>query len=156
MTKILAVAAIVLAHVVTSFDPVQSHDEERLLAPTNCSVLDCKHGGCLYRGCKERIECSGGHCEFIDCADPHCQGGVCTFIESASGTCNGGLCKYIKPTRSLKEDYCLGGLCTVDGKEHPTSFSTSLSDDRPLPPAVLQPPEAPAMATVAPSSESAE
>ncbi|KAF0699327.1 Aste57867_10117 [Aphanomyces stellatus] len=109
---------------------VLSHDGTRYLAPTDCSVGECPHGGCFFHDCSTTVTCQGGLCEFFNCYEPSCGGGVCTMVNADGGSCSGGLCNYVTPRRSLTEGFCAGGLCRLDGKDHVASFSRSLSERR--------------------------
>eukprot|EP00636_Phaeomonas_parva_P018963 CAMPEP_0118854972 /NCGR_PEP_ID=MMETSP1163-20130328/2960_1 /TAXON_ID=124430 /ORGANISM="Phaeomonas parva, Strain CCMP2877" /LENGTH=123 /DNA_ID=CAMNT_0006787775 /DNA_START=81 /DNA_END=452 /DNA_ORIENTATION=- len=88
----------------------------------------CTMGSCNYENCVNGPACPGGLCTFTNCVDPSCGGGVCTFIDSYNPTCNGGLCKIENPQTVLKDGYCRGTKCTVNGKAWPHRFSDTLSE----------------------------
>ncbi|KAF0753682.1 hypothetical protein AaE_005619 [Aphanomyces astaci] len=121
--KIYVLTCCAVLHLATGTELVPSHDGLRFVKPTACDERECPHGGCVFRDCNEPVSCKGGLCDFMydvntsfNCKSPDCGGGVCTIVEAEDGSCPGGLCNFVKPKRSLKEDYCTGGLCLVDSK----------------------------------------
>eukprot|EP00753_Platysulcus_tardus_P007677 PLAT15370.1.p1 GENE.PLAT15370.1~~PLAT15370.1.p1 ORF type:complete len:187 (+),score=37.89 PLAT15370.1:43-603(+) len=82
----------------------------------NDCLEDCPSGKCRFTGCQTPVACSGGLCLFRSCQAPSCKGGGCTFIQCASPTCSGGGCKFIASSTTLREGFCTGGACTVDGE----------------------------------------
>ncbi|GMI17948.1 hypothetical protein TrLO_g10587 [Triparma laevis f. longispina] len=93
----------------------------------------CIEGGCRFEGCgrgeelDKAADCDGGLCEFISCTSPTCHGGGCTFITSTFSTCHGGGCSHINPEDTLKDYYCEGGGCTLNGVMMPTTLVDTLS-----------------------------
>ncbi|GMH72234.1 hypothetical protein TrVE_jg6241 [Triparma verrucosa] len=91
----------------------------------------CVEGGCKFEGCgrgdEGSAECDGGLCEFVSCTGGGCHGGGCTFITSSSSTCHGGGCKHIDPEDTLKDNYCEGGGCTLNGVLMPRTLVGTLS-----------------------------
>ena len=86
-------------------------------ALANCEDKTCFAGHCVFEGCQEPVNCSGGKYLFISCESPSCSGGKCTFSECANPTCDGGSCDFFHPTTTLKEGFCRGGACRVHGEE---------------------------------------
>ena len=70
--------------------------------------------------------CNGGMCEFTECANPSCKGGACIFINCVDASCDGGGCKFINPKNTIKENYCKGGGCVLNGKVIPSSWKNQL------------------------------
>ncbi|KDO30936.1 hypothetical protein SPRG_04124 [Saprolegnia parasitica CBS 223.65] len=124
--KIVVVVGAILAGA-TGASTVASRVGAFLLVPTACDAKDCPHGGCYFENCLTSVSCSGGVCDFRNCAAPICQGGRCSFIGSTGATCPGGSCAFFDVTEGLTDGYCTGGSCTLDDKAHPSSFSSSLS-----------------------------
>lgn len=106
-------------------------------ADKQCSYQDCHEGGCRFQNCgkikfeQNEVEsfthCSGGMCEFIDTLNPTCAGGACTFIRCYGASCDGGGCHHIHPKDTLKERYCNGGGCKLNGESIPTTSRNNLS-----------------------------
>lgn len=92
-----------------------------------CSETDCPQGGCTFEKCENSVTCSGGNCHFTDCNRPSCAGGLCTFINCAFPTCGGGSCDFTEISVPLREGFCKGGACTVDGEPVFSSFTGRLA-----------------------------
>lgn len=99
---------------------------------------NCREGGCRFRDCDHISEehsnitdgsltCDGGLCEFINCFKPSCRGGACTFIGCTDASCYGGGCHHVHPRNTLKESYCDGGGCRLNGKPLPSNLRNYLS-----------------------------
>lgn len=86
-------------------------------AAADCDDKTCFSGHCVYEGCTEPVNCSGGKCLFSNCDAPSCSGGKCTFYECANPTCDGGSCEFFHPRTVLKDGFCRGGACTVHGED---------------------------------------
>ncbi|RHY57275.1 hypothetical protein DYB37_005390 [Aphanomyces astaci] len=127
--KIYVLTCCAVLHLATGTELVPSHDGLRFVKPTACDERECPHGGCVFRDCNEPVS---------NCKSPDCGGGVCTIVEAEDGSCPGGLCNFVKPKRSLKEDYCTGGLCLVDSKGQ-VSSPGSLSEPTPTEAPVIAP-----------------
>lgn len=54
----------------------------------------------------------GGNCDFTSCHSPECRGGGCRFVD---------------PQSTLRDGYCDGGSCKVNGTPFPSSFAGKLS-----------------------------
>lgn len=92
---------------------------------------DCTGGKCKFEGCKTKDpengpRCSGGRCVFIDCDYPTCKGGLCSFISCLGATCRGGKCDFMDSKSTLRDGYCTGGGCRIDGLEAPSNFAQTL------------------------------
>ena len=103
----------------------------------SCSK-DCKQGGCRYEGCGfpnpsngthiiPVASCKGGLCEFTNCKNATCDGGACTYIQSTGSTCSGGGCHFVHPMDVLKEGYCSGGGCKLNGRRIPSILRNRLT-----------------------------
>ncbi|DAZ95314.1 TPA: hypothetical protein N0F65_006567 [Lagenidium giganteum] len=95
---------------------------------TPCERGECPAGGCLFENCPEKVTCKGGLCYFRKCKDALCDGGACVFDGTDKSVCPGGSCKFINMASTLREGYCAGGGCTLEGKPHPKSFAEALSE----------------------------
>ena len=69
----------------------------------------------MWEDCEEEVNCEGGNCIFRGCRSPRCHGGLCDFYDSHDATCDGGGCHFIRPQTTLRDGYCAGGKCKVDG-----------------------------------------
>lgn len=83
--------------------------------PRPCSQTSCVAGKCVWEDCEEEVNCEGGNCIFRGCRSPRCHGGLCDFYDSHDATCDGGGCHFIRPQTTLRDGYCAGGKCKVDG-----------------------------------------
>mmetsp|Transcript_5903 Transcript_5903/g.7437 ORF Transcript_5903/g.7437 Transcript_5903/m.7437 type:complete len:122 (+) Transcript_5903:178-543(+) len=92
-----------------------------------CEQLGCPEGGCIFEHCEITTTCSGGNCHFISCVRPTCGGGNCIFEDCAYPTCNGGNCDFRLISVPLREGFCNGGSCTVDGESVHSSFTDRLA-----------------------------
>lgn len=54
----------------------------------------------------------GGNCDFFSCREPQCRGGSCRFVD---------------PRTTLRDGYCNGGACTVNGRPFPSRFAGKLT-----------------------------
>ncbi|CBJ48789.1 conserved unknown protein [Ectocarpus siliculosus] len=84
-------------------------------------------GGCGYSNCADGPSCPGGSCSFQNCRGPSCKGGNCDFISCHSPACGGGGCRVVDPLSTLRDGYCDGGACKVNGKPFPSRFAGKLS-----------------------------
>ena len=97
--------------------------------------LSCDSGACSYEGCGRAYggidtpepTCNGGACDFADTAGASCHGGSCTFIGGIRSTCGGGGCRFVNPTDTLKEDFCVGGGCSLNGVQIESTFRGKLT-----------------------------
>ena len=90
----------------------------------------CPEGSCRFVGCElGAASCSGGLCDFEDCSGPSCDGGGCSFVRTRDGpgSCAGGGCGYVDPKETLKEGYCKGGGCTLNGVAVPNTLRGGLT-----------------------------
>ncbi|CAM9283411.1 unnamed protein product, partial [Sphacelaria rigidula] len=84
-------------------------------------------GGCAYSGCAEGPSCPGGACSFDRCRRPLCEGGNCDFFSCREPQCRGGSCRFVDPGTTLRDGYCDGGACTVNGRYFPSRFAGKLT-----------------------------
>ena len=120
-----------IAHFIIAFlalnaaQPADRVAFEFIRTPTSCDH-ECTHGACAFKDCSggqdsdfEPPSCPGGACRFENCKNPVCSGGGCEFVNCVGGTCDGGGCDFINPRSTLKDGYCEGESCKLDGKDHP-------------------------------------
>ena len=100
--------------------------DKRKYTETTCDI-SCSHGGCGYKGCRDKVECPGGGCIFEKCNRPSCKGGLCIFIDCNNAICEGGACDFVEPRETLLPGYCPGDGCTLDGTPHPKMDDNFLS-----------------------------
>ncbi len=118
----------------------------------SCSEKNCNEGGCRFHGCESNQQilskqlhyddgigsknmkqdediptCNGGLCEFFHCKNPTCNGGACLFVNCTGAKCDGGGCHFVYPADVLKEHYCNGGGCRLNGRHIPHTFRNSLT-----------------------------
>ncbi|KAJ1461952.1 hypothetical protein M885DRAFT_476028 [Pelagophyceae sp. CCMP2097] len=86
----------------------------------------CTGGRCTYANCVEP-QCKGGACEFHDCTRPSCEGGACTFHRAVDPSCAGGSCFFWDVATTLRNGYCNGGGCVVQGQKWPIRLEGVLS-----------------------------
>jgi hypothetical protein len=91
-------------------------DIPRTLTP--CEIA-CDGGACRYENCDEAPNCSGGNCLYYRSKGASCTGGACIFDECYSATCDGGSCTFYNPPETLKDGYCNGESCDINGTPHP-------------------------------------
>mgnify|MGYP006189677843 CR=1 FL=1 len=84
--------------------------------PTACDAGECAHGRCEFADCKQPVSCAGGRCKFVRCERPSCGGGLCDFEECHHPSCSGGACHFKSTQTTLKDGFCSGGVCKVDGE----------------------------------------
>lgn len=94
--------------------------------PVHCDDEDCFAGKCSFTHCRSPVRCSGGRCVFTQCTAPSCSGGMCTFIECESPTCGGGGCDFFDTQSTLRDGYCDGGACRIDGHDAPSKLTDDL------------------------------
>jgi len=105
--------------------------------PKSCGP--CPEGFCSFTKCGRVLNpgsddpplpeasCGGGLCDFVDCIGGSCGGGACTFVKSKLSTCVGGGCHHVEPGDTLKEGYCDGGGCTLNGVLIPRTLTGGLT-----------------------------
>ncbi|CAM9995586.1 unnamed protein product [Phaeothamnion confervicola] len=86
----------------------------------------CQGGRCRFMDC-EAPTCRGGGCEFQGCRRPSCRGGGCRFVSCSHPTCDGGGCDFVEMQTTLKDGYCRGGKCQLDGNPFPSVVKGRLS-----------------------------
>jgi len=140
----------------TPVDPIPNRGRNYIHNPSNeddhlhrpCHKT-CRQGGCRYQNCGKNnnndddgdgddnnmfspndsvgASCDGGLCEFVDCVNPSCDGGACTFVRCQNATCRGGGCHFVHPLDTLKDGYCGGGGCRLNGEVMPSNLRYYLS-----------------------------
>mmetsp|Transcript_10894 Transcript_10894/g.22374 ORF Transcript_10894/g.22374 Transcript_10894/m.22374 type:complete len:143 (-) Transcript_10894:61-489(-) len=129
MRAILAIACLaVLASPSLSTAPPREYSQPQEQHPSHPKPCGpCPEGFCSFTNCGrvERVgsgepelpiaSCGGGLCDFYSCTGGSCEGGACSFFESDLSSCAGGGCKFVSPDDTLKDGYCGGGGCTLNG-----------------------------------------
>ena len=121
------------------FDPQSTVavGEEKIEWKDDCE--DCRTGRCVYKNCRNSVNCLGGLCNFQNCIvslsplrrevyffksnrvcpfpqDPLCKGGMCIFKDCTNPTCQGGLCRFFRTKTTLSTGYCRGGGCMIESE----------------------------------------
>ena len=102
-------------------------DLPKAIVAHDCASPDCKTGRCIVGACLD-VGCSGGLCEFTEAVNPTCGGGACTFTRCVNPTCDGGSCRHVDPASTLRDGYCEGGACLVNGEKWPRRISLDLTE----------------------------
>jgi hypothetical protein len=93
----------------------------------------CRSGACSFKDCgvgeldKEPATCNGGLCEITHSTGATCDGGACVFIECEASECQGGGCHHVNPRDTLREGFCEGGGCLLNGGKVPHNMRKRLT-----------------------------
>jgi hypothetical protein len=128
MLRILSLSTLLLSLLLLLSSPTSTHSSkpfsytpiEAELHSKRCSD-HCTEGGCKFSSCDadHATSCDGGLCEYIDSTNASCNGGACVFIGCKGSQCRGGGCHHVNPLDTLKDEYCVGGGCKLNGQKIP-------------------------------------